>query len=387
MGELILDRLTKRFPDGTEAVKGVSLRVRDGELFVLVGPSGCGKSTLLAMIAGLEAIDEGELRLDGRVINDLDPKDRNMAMVFQSYAIYPHMTVGENLSFPLRLAKLSRAEIKRRIQQAASILELTELMDRRPASLSGGQRQRVAMGRALVREPAVFLLDEPLSNLDAELRGRMRIEIARLQKRLTATMVYVTHDQTEALTLGERVAVMNRGEVQQIGTPRELYTRPRNRFVAGFIGSPAMNFTTGEYKEGRIVSPVVELHGLPAEWAIDIEGRPLTVGIRPEHFSELASAGDADSIAEPMLEARVQAVEWLGTEVLVHFRPAPSATSLRAFPSSVRDMTARGDKENLWVARLPQDSRVTVGDRIRLRIDISRLHLFDASTGLRVGLV
>ncbi len=384
MGELILDRLTKRFPDGTEAVKGVSLRVRDGELFVLVGPSGCGKSTLLAMIAGLEAIDDGELRLDGRVINDLDPKDRNMAMVFQSYAIYPHMTVAQNLSFPLRLAKRPRAEIEQRIHQAASLLELNDVLDRRPASLSGGQRQRVAMGRALVREPSVFLLDEPLSNLDAKLRGRMRIEIARLQKRLGATMVYVTHDQTEALTLGDQIAVLNQGEVQQVGTPRELYSTPRNLFVAGFIGSPAMNFLAGEYRNGRLVLAMIEQELVPAFSARAMEGQTLIVGIRPEHFSEPPSLSNADPVAEPTFEAIAQVVEWHGTDVYVHFLPVkPVASSPKMGPS--RDTTVTCGTANLLVARLRRDSRINAGERIRLRLDVSALQLFDASSGLRIG--
>ena len=242
MAEIDLVDVTKRFPDGTTAVDDVTFTIQDGEFFILVGPSGCGKSTLLNMIVGLEEITEGELKVDGKVVNDVDPKDRNMAMVFQSYALYPHMTVRENISFPLRLAKMDEAEIAERVDEAARILQLSELLDRKPANLSGGQRQRVAMGRAIVREPAAFLMDEPLSNLDAKLRVQTRTQIARLQNRLKTTTVYVTHDQTEAMTLGDRIALMRRGVVQQLGTPRELYEQPANLFVAGFIGSPAMNF-------------------------------------------------------------------------------------------------------------------------------------------------
>ena len=242
MAEIVLDKLSKTFADGTTAVHEADFTIGDGEFFILVGPSGCGKSTLLNMIVGLEDISSGELRIDGDVVNDLDPKDRNMAMVFQSYAIYPHLTVWENIAFPLRIRKVPKDEVRRRVAEASELLELDELLDRKPANLSGGQRQRVAMGRAIVREnTAAFLMDEPLSNLDAKLRVQMRTAIAKLQQRLAITTIYVTHDQTEALTLGDRVAVMRRGHVQQVGSPRELYNEPANLFVAGFIGSPAMN--------------------------------------------------------------------------------------------------------------------------------------------------
>ncbi|HVL37668.1 MAG TPA: ATP-binding cassette domain-containing protein, partial [Burkholderiales bacterium] len=241
MAEIALAGITKRFADGTVAVQNADFTIADGEFFILVGPSGCGKSTLLNMIAGLEAPTAGEIRVAGRRVNEVDPKDRNMAMVFQSYAIYPHMSVRENLAFPLKLARLAKEEIDVRVARAAQALELEALLDRRPATLSGGQRQRVAMGRALVREPAAFLLDEPLSNLDARLRAQTRAEIARLQRRLRTTTVYVTHDQTEAMTLGDRIAVLRAGRVQQVGTPRELYERPGNVFVATFIGEPPMN--------------------------------------------------------------------------------------------------------------------------------------------------
>ncbi|UCH29899.1 MAG: ATP-binding cassette domain-containing protein, partial [Myxococcales bacterium] len=259
MAEIVLDSVRKRFPVGTVALRDASFTIHEGELFIIVGPSGCGKSTLLNMIAGLDTVSEGEIRVDGKVVNDVDPKDRNMAMVFQSYAIYPHMTVRENMVFPLKLAKLPKDEITRRVEEAAAILQLTELLERKPQALSGGQRQRVAMGRAIVREPAAFLMDEPLSNLDAKLRVQMRTEIARIQHRLGITMVYVTHDQTEAMTLGDRVAVLRDGEVQQIGTPRELYEQPRNVFVAGFIGSPAMGLLPAEFDGERIILPMAEV--------------------------------------------------------------------------------------------------------------------------------
>src|SRR5215208_3476224 len=242
MAEIALDQVTKRYPDGTEAVKQMTLDIEDGEFIILVGPSGCGKSTALRMIAGLEPITEGELKIGGSVVNELPPKDRDIAMVFQNYALYPHMSVRENMGFALKLARTEKEEINSRVEDAAKILDLTEHLDRKPANLSGGQRQRVAMGRAIVRDPAAFLMDEPLSNLDAKLRVQMRTEVSRLQSRLGTTTVYVTHDQTEAMTLGDRVAVMRGGVVQQVGPPQELYTRPRNLFVAGFIGSPAMNF-------------------------------------------------------------------------------------------------------------------------------------------------
>src|ERR687887_1581446 len=258
MSEIVLDGVTKRYPDGTEAVKQMDLNIPDGEFIILVGPSGCGKSTALRMIAGLEEISDGEMRIGDQVVNDLAPKDRDIAMVFQNYALYPHMTVRENMGFALKLRKAAEEEIRRRVEEAARLLELEEHLDRRPANLSGGQRQRVAMGRAIVRQADAFLFDEPLSNLDAKLRGQMRTEIARLQRRLGITTVYVTHDQTEAMTLGDRVAVLKRGELQQLATPRELYTQPVNLFVAGFIGSPPMNFLPAVVDADRLRLPHIK---------------------------------------------------------------------------------------------------------------------------------
>src|ERR1700750_3205684 len=256
MAEIVLDNVVKRYPDGFEAVKELNLEIADGEFMILVGPSGCGKSTALNMIAGLEDISAGELRIGGKIVNQGAPRDRDIAMVFQSYALYPHMTVRQNMAFALQLKKTPKAEVDRRVQEAADILDLTEHLERKPANLSGGQRQRVAMGRAIVRDPKAFLMDEPLSNLDAKLRVQMRTEVARLQSKLETTTVYVTHDQTEAMTLGDRVAVMRAGVLQQVGTPAELYDNPKNLFVAGFIGSPAMNFMPGELSGEKLKLPI-----------------------------------------------------------------------------------------------------------------------------------
>ncbi|CAM5277709.1 Vitamin B12 import ATP-binding protein BtuD [Streptomyces griseoloalbus] len=259
MAEIVLEGVTKRYPDGSLAVRDVNLDIADGEFVILVGPSGCGKSTTLNMIAGLEDITEGTLRIGGQVVNDLAPKERDVAMVFQSYALYPHMSVRENMGFPLRLAKVDKATIDRKVDEAARVLDLVEFLDRKPANLSGGQRQRVAMGRAIVRDPKAFLMDEPLSNLDAKLRVQMRTQISRIQRRLGTTTVYVTHDQTEAMTLGDRVVVMRQGLVQQVGTPAELYDMPRNLFVAGFIGSPAMNFVQASLTPDALRTPLGDL--------------------------------------------------------------------------------------------------------------------------------
>ena len=293
MATITLNKVSKRFADGTEAVREASFSIDDGEFFILVGPSGCGKSTLLNMIVGLEEISDGEILVDGKLINDLDPKSRNMAMVFQSYALYPHMSVRENMAFPLTMAKLPKDEIRKRVNEAAEILELGPLLDRKPRHLSGGQRQRVAMGRAIVRKPVAFLLDEPLSNLDARLRLQTRTELARLQKRLRTTTVYVTHDQTEAMTLGDRVAVLKDGVIQQTGTPRQLYEQPHNVFVAGFIGSPAMNFVPAKIDNHRLHIPSLNV-SLPAPQWISLERLPETViaGIRPECF-KLVTADDS----------------------------------------------------------------------------------------------
>jgi multiple sugar transport system ATP-binding protein len=356
MAEITLDQVSKRFPDGTHAVRDASLVIRDGEFFILVGPSGCGKSTLLNMIVGLEEISSGELRVDGRLVNDVDPRDRNMAMVFQNYALYPHLSVRENIAFPLRMKKRPVAEIEQRVEETAAILELGELLERKPGSLSGGQRQRVAMGRAIVREPVAFLLDEPLSNLDARLRTQMRAEIARLQRRLGTTTLYVTHDQTEAMTLGDRVAVMREGMIQQTGTPRELYERPRNLFVAGFLGSPAMNLLPAEFLDGRIRLPLPGISLAPPAGMRPPAGPGrLIAGIRPEHF--LPAARDAGGF-----EVRVELAEWLGADLLVHFRVGNGAG-------------------HEVIARLDGGLRARAGDTLRLALTPESVALFDAVSG------
>jgi len=321
MATITLDDITKRYDDGYEAVKHLDLEVADGEFLILVGPSGCGKSTALRMVAGLEDISEGRLLIDGTVVNDKAPKDRDIAMVFQSYALYPHMTVGENMAFPLKLAKVPDAEIKQRVDDTAKILDLTQHLDRKPANLSGGQRQRVAMGRAIVRNPKVFLMDEPLSNLDAKLRVQMRTEVSRIQSRLDTTTIYVTHDQTEAMTLGDRVAVMRAGILQQVDSPKNLYERPDNLFVAGFIGSPSMNFFTGQVDGDTLKLPFADI---PLDdghkRALQSAGTrgDLVVGIRPEHFEDASLVGD-QSAHGVVFDAPIEVTESMGSEVYAYF--------------------------------------------------------------------
>src|SRR3954449_12264571 len=319
MAGIELRDVTKRYPDGFEAVKHMDLDIEDGEFMILVGPSGCGKSTALRMIAGLEDISEGEMRIGDNVVNDKAPKDRDIAMVFQNYALYPHMTVRDNMGFALKLAKVDKAEIDKRVEEAARLLDLEAHLDRKPANLSGGQRQRVAMGRAIVRDPPAFLMDEPLSNLDAKLRVQTRAQVAQLQTRLGTTMVYVTHDQTEAMTLGDRIAVMRAGVLQQVGTPAELYDNPKNLFVAGFIGSPAMNFMPAHVEGDVVKLPMVDAP-LPREALerIGDSGAGLIAGIRPEAFEDAALVGE--KINEGVVfRARVDLVESLGSELYVHF--------------------------------------------------------------------
>lgn len=381
MAEIIIDKVTKRFPDGAEAVKNISLTIADGEFFILVGPSGCGKSTLLNMIVGLEDITQGEIRVGGQIMNNVDPKDRNMAMVFQSYAIYPHMTVRENMAFPLKLAKRPKEEITQKVEQTAATLGLTELLQRKPASLSGGQRQRVAMGRAIVRQPQVFLLDEPLSNLDAKLRVQMRIELARLQKRLGTTTLYVTHDQSEAMTLGDRVALFRQGEVQQIGTPREIYTTPRNLFVASFIGSPAMNFLPAKLEDRRLALPMLDLE-LPANMRDSLPRRPtpLIAGIRPEHIQEATLIGEHKG-SHPTFKATVDVIEWMGADIYAHLEiPGEISKQLQALAKDLQ-VTLTQDKTLRLAARLDPASHLTEGSELEMQLDSRKLHLFDIKTG------
>lgn len=382
MAEIRLERVTKRFADGTTAVRDASFTVRDGEFFILVGPSGCGKSTLLNMIVGLEDISSGELTLDGRALKGVDPKDRNMAMVFQSYAIYPHMSVRENLAFPLKLAGLPRSEIAARVEETADLLDLTGLLRRKPDSLSGGQRQRVAMGRAIVRRPKVFLLDEPLSNLDARFRAQMRAELALLQRRLGITTLYVTHDQTEAMTLGDRVAMMRGGEIQQVGTPRELYHRPSNLFVAAFIGTPAMNLLPARLETDRILLPMVE-------WALEPERRnrlpcvdgPLIVGIRPEQLAAVTTPRQNKASGDAVFETTVELVEWLGAESLVYLDLGkPSMSMLASFGASG---AVDGSERTRLIARLGPEAPPKVGARIQLSLNLDDLCLFDPTSGQR----
>jgi multiple sugar transport system ATP-binding protein len=381
MAEIALEGVRKVFPDGTVAIRNADFTVRDGEFFILVGPSGCGKSTLLNMIAGLEEVTEGRIRVDGEVINHVDPKDRNMAMVFQSYAIYPHMSVRENMAFPLKLAKVPKEEIRERVERAAKTLELSGLLDRKPASLSGGQRQRVAMGRAIVREPLAFLLDEPLSNLDAKLRVQMRTETSRLHRRLGTTTLYVTHDQTEAMTLGDRIGVLRRGEVQQIGTPRELYEQPANLFVGGFIGSPSMNFLPAHIEDETLELPMVALE-IPDAWGdIDaLQTKRLITGIRPEHFED-ASVSEKQI---PTFTATVEVLEWMGSELDVYFPVhAELGEEIRGLARELEIDLGTGQELRLC-ARLDTNSRVNEGDEIQLGIDPRHLQLFDAETGERL---
>ncbi|WP_133513265.1 ABC transporter ATP-binding protein [Candidatus Thiosymbion oneisti] len=378
MAEIVLEQVNKRFADGTEGLRPTDLTIRDGELFILVGPSGCGKSTLLKIIVGLERPTSGAVRVGGESVTERDPKDRNMAMVFQSYAIYPHMTVRENMAFPLKLARMDDAEIAARVEEAATILELSGLLERKPAALSGGQRQRVAMGRAIVRQPAVFLLDEPLSNLDAKLRVQMRTELARLQRRLGTTMVYVTHDQTEAMTLGHRIAVLRKGEIQQTGTPRELYGRPANLFVAGFVGSPAMNLLPASIEENRLILPMSEV-ALPEDSSYNLPRgkREVIVGIRPENFRH-ANRSDAGVLE---FRARLEVVEWLGADLFVHFDVRANTGGRLSALHRELELDAGHDGCLRVVARLGADIRAQEGETIDLSVEPGDVHLFDSETG------
>ena len=390
MAEIVLEHVSKRFPDGTVAVNDVNLDVHDGEFMILVGPSGSGKSTVLNMIAGLDDITDGELRIGGRVVNQLAPRDRDIAMVFQTYALYPHMTVRDNMAFALKLAKVDRAEIDREVNQAAELLELTELLDRKPANLSGGQRQRVAMGRAIVRSPQAFLMDEPLSNLDAKLRVQMRTTVSRLQNQLGTTTVYVTHDQTEAMTLGDRVAVMRTGVIQQVGTPEELYERPRNLFVAGFIGSPAMNFLPATLEDSRLHTPLGDVI-LPADVRSKVQqagvGGELIVGIRPENFEDAALLnGKRDKGLT--FSAVVDVLESLGADKYAYFRlkgARATAQELEELAADAGTRDAPGGTDQV-VARLDPASRAHEGRQLQLWFDPHKLHLFNPANGAHLTL-
>jgi len=386
MAEIVLDHVTKRFPDGALAVNDVNLTIANGEFVILVGPSGCGKSTTLNMIAGLEDISDGQLRIGGEVANDKTPRDRDIGMVFQNYALYPHMSVRENMAFSLKLAKEDPAKIKERVAWAADILDLTAHLDRKPAQLSGGQRQRVAMGRVIVRTPNAFLMDEPLSNLDAKLRVQMRTEVSRLQKRLGTTTVYVTHDQVEAMTLGDRVAVMRGGEIQQVDRPEVLYEHPINLFVAGFIGSPAMNFLAARAKGGVLQTPLGELK-LPAgrDRGLDGKERDVIIGIRPEHFED-ASLVSPDKRAQGVtVKATIDLLESLGSDKFAYF----TVQGERATAEHLQELAAdagTGDlgatEEGVQVtARLDAGSEAAEDKELEIWIDLDKIHVFDPDSG------
>ena len=368
MASLSLKNIWKRYPNGYEAVKDFNLEIEDKEFIIFVGPSGCGKSTTLRMVAGLEEISSGELTIDGKIVNDVEPKDRDIAMVFQNYALYPHMTVFDNMAFGLKLRKVPKAEIKKKVEEAAKILDLDKLLDRKPKALSGGQRQRVAMGRAIVREPKVFLMDEPLSNLDAKLRVQMRAEIASLHQRLGATIIYVTHDQVEAMTLGTRIVVLKDGIIQQVDSPQKLYNEPDNLFVAGFIGSPQMNFldavckvegekVTLKFGEGSVILPPAKAKKLIAG---KYDGKTVVLGIRPEDIDDSQIA--LETHKESIFTTKVTGYELLGSEVLLYYNINGS------------NMTAKVD------SRTP----ARLGDSVKLAMDVEKIHVFDKETELTI---
>ncbi len=419
MSRIVLEGITKRYQDGTTAVRSLDLSIADGELMVLVGPSGCGKTTALRMVAGLEEITEGTILVDGQAVNDMEPRDRDIAMVFQSYALYPHLTVRDNMAFSLKYRKTPKQEIRRRVEEAARILELEELLGRKPRQLSGGQRQRVAMGRAIVRQPRAFLMDEPLSNLDAKLRVQMRAEIAKLQRSLGVTTIYVTHDQTEAMTLGSRVAVLRHGVLQQVASPQELYRRPANLFVAGFIGSPAMNLVEATLERGAVGSgpgdagpgdaglgeagPGDAGHGpggpevifgphrlrvppgvLREHPALEkYLGRTVVVGIRPENLEDAALVPDA--APESVLDVSVELREELGAEVNAHCTVGvpPLQVAAVAIGDSEPDAAEIEEVPQIpaIIARLDPRTAIREGERARIHVDLDSLHFFDPDTG------
>tara|TARA_B100000427_G_scaffold104031_1_gene86117 strand:+ start:1223 stop:2386 length:1164 start_codon:yes stop_codon:yes gene_type:complete len=385
VAELSLEGLTKIYPNGFKAVDELNIDITDGEFLVLVGPSGCGKSTALRMVAGLEEITSGNLSINGDLMNDVEPKDRNIAMVFQNYALYPHLDVEKNIGFALKLSGLSKQEIDSKVSEAAKILELEPLLKNKPAQLSGGQRQRVAMGRAIVRDPSVFLMDEPLSNLDAKLRVQMRAEITRLQHRLEATTLYVTHDQVEAMTMGDRVAVMKDGVLQQIDNPSSLYEKPENLFVAGFIGAPAMNLReakltndNGEWalQIGSTTMPlargIVENRRSLAQY----DGRTVVIGIRPEAMDDANISSNKNL---PVLSAVTELTEALGSDLLVHF-PLDAKAVDAGDPDALKDL----DENPLMVARVDPRSQTKPGEKIEISVDTERIHFFDPETRLAI---
>ena len=398
MAEVQLEDVSKVYGDGTRAVDEMNLEIADGEFMVLVGPSGCGKTTALRMVAGLEEISEGTVRIGDRIVNDLTPRERDIAMVFQSYALYPHLSVYDNIAFSLKLHKLPKPEIEKRVKEAARILDLEPFLKRKPKALSGGQRQRVAMGRAIVRQPSAFLMDEPLSNLDAKLRVQMRAEISELQRNLGVTTIYVTHDQVEALTMGDRVAVMRKGELQQADEPQELYDHPVNLFVGGFIGSPAMNMLEATLQRGngdmKIVAGSQQIRLDESTVAMRpalraYEGKPVVLGIRPEDLEDFQLAGEAAHGGT--LQGTVTLREALGAEIMVHFSvdaPAAITEDVKELAEDVGDadrVAARAEKTtSVLVGRFGARSRVRPGDQIDVAVDTRQLHFFDVETGLGI---
>jgi multiple sugar transport system ATP-binding protein len=380
MAAITLKNLEKKYSDGFHAVKDVSLDIADGEFMILVGPSGCGKSTLLRMIVGLEDVTSGDLLIAGERVNEKAPRDRNLSMVFQNYALYPHLSVFENIAFPLRLKNVAESEIQRRVEEAAKTLELTEHLQRKPSQLSGGQRQRVAMGRAIVREAHAFLFDEPLSNLDAKLRGQMRTEILRMQRRLGITTVYVTHDQTEAMTLGDRVAVLRKGLLQQVATPRELYEQPVNLFVAGFIGSPPMNFLPAAVRGDQLVLPFLSFP-IPSAVAGRLgDSKLLIAGVRPEHFEDVSLVDETKRDRGVTFEVQVDVTEWLGNEQYAYV-PYDAPDDIK---HQLAELERELDSEQLrtqMVVSLDPTSRIRDGERAQLWLDPARILLFDPQTG------
>jgi multiple sugar transport system ATP-binding protein len=388
VAQIEFDSVSKVYDDGTQAVHDLDLAIEDGELMVVVGPSGCGKTTALRMLAGLEEITDGEIRIGERIVNDLTPKDRDIAMVFQNYALYPHMTVEQNLAFGLKLRKLPKAEVRERVRRAAETLEIEEFLKRKPRALSGGQRQRVAMGRAIVREPQAFLMDEPLSNLDAKLRVQVRAEIHQLQRRVGVTTLYVTHDQVEAMTMGDRVAVMRDGRLQQVDTPQVLYDNPVNQFVAGFIGSPSINLVESELEraDGGLWVRLGE-HRLPVDGKLaarhsgleDYVGKTVQLGVRPEDFEDIAL--EPDTPAERRFKTTCDLTEPLGSEVLVHFTVSATGVVTEAAQAEgiAGDPTLEQGKTRM-VARVSPRTRIAEGSEIELAVDTTRLYFFDPET-------
>ena len=388
MGAINIKSAGKIYPNGTRALEDVSITINDGEFVVLVGPSGCGKTTLLRMVAGLEDITEGEISIGDKTVNDVAPKDRDIAMVFQNYALYPHMSVFDNMAFSLKLRKLPKDEIDKKVKDAAKTLEISELLDRKPKALSGGQRQRVAMGRAIVRNPQAFLMDEPLSNLDAKLRVQMRAELGQLHTQLQTTTLYVTHDQVEAMTMGDRVAVIRKGELQQIDTPREIYLNPRNIFVAGFIGSPSMNFVYADVgvKNGSIElsfgNDQIDYNGKKLDELKAFENKEIVMGIRPEAFEDGNYANESEF--SESIKVSVSLLEQLGSDSYIHFykdiKPVQTEAIEEILADDGEDISILGDNTK-FIARINPNSTVVEGEEIELKIDPSKLHFFNPDTG------